>query len=1469
MFTFLYVSPPHDDRYLRQRCGGAVTMVSVASLLSILSVAVLPSIAQLPRRPYGGKETLEVAGGAVEAVLAGERPPHCSVILLTDGTTSATTVFTELKRPRTLLGRVVFEVAVKGKNINKTQAQVSWMVSEARKLQQVSGCVTLVVVSDDPAFLAASAEWSLKVRLLTWSNKLLAVTRRPLQDLPHLYASFSMMNAMLITVNTPAPHARCQIFVHLPYRPPDAQVVRVASWSTIRGLTLATHLPLFPEKFSRFAFAPSFVAVAEEYPSYVETFPSWKPGQPLNYGGPVAQLLALLASNSNFTYTFVRSLDGQWGTKKADGSWTGMVGMVLRKEVDLGVGPFSLNGVRAEVVDYMDLVVHDTLEIIGGLGRPEVDPWGFLLPLGPLVWTAILAALLVVPGMVLLLLFCFPRKAPQRDTWKRDNIFLYFRILLQQGYKPEPGEWGWERLVLGSWMMMALVFFRSYDGNLMSMLAVRYIPQPYQSLRDVLDDPSATMIWETGSVYMQFLRTVKTGTFREVMDAMKDGDVVMVTTSEYRQVLETLVVEGRHVLIVEENSGRSLRADLFSDTGRCDFYTSREHFLATSMSMIGQKGHPLIPALNKRIKFVKEFGIFDHWLKSFKGNSTICLRPPTKITIQSSLALSNLWGMFVVLAGGHAVRSSAALSRASRCSAYTDLEPLPSYLLVALISTYDHLWICGSDHESFGKDTEKNYFLIKDRWREIHTDTDPYQYWNTDRNIIMVNRHRELRATDLDDRVRLVLMWLKGTSVRDIAQKTGISLSTVYRWIRVWRKEGNVYSKRCRCLHRIFPRVLGLADVQCDTPTLPARTVDVAHTFQVYCRPRTFPYVYPKPEEHYCTLASSECMDLCMINHNVQRSVGCAHEENTYTLHLHPGPQRELGTDTRVPTIPVASIEQVMTMASVEALLLILSVAILPSVAQLPRRPDADVVETLGVAGGAVEAVLARERPPHCSVILLTDGTTSATELGRLRVPLGLAVFDVAGEGNNPNMTQRQLSWMGWEALRVCLWAIICGGGRRLSVLRGEESSLDPWSASELRRTCGAAAGLTCTKHKLYGCLTRYTFVRPPDGKWGTKEADGSWTGMVGMVGRKTDIDRLAFVQCGWMQEVDMGVGPFSLTAVRAEMVDYMMLFVDDALKIIGGLGRPEVDPWGFLLPLGPLVWTAILAALLLVPGMVLLLLFCSPRKAPQGKRWQMETFLYFRILLHQGYKPHPDELWLERLVLGSWMVMTLVLNRSYDGNLMSMLAVRYIPQPYQSLRDVLDEPSITMIWLAGSAYIQHLRTMKTGELGEVMDTMKEGRLMLVTTTEYRQVLETLVAEGRHVLIIEENEGKSIRADVFSDTGRCDFYTSREHYFPNSMSMIGQKGHPLVPALSKSIKFVKQFGIFDYWLRSFKINATRCLRPPSRITIKSSLTVYNLWGMFVVLAGGHAVALLLLCVELLTARFVQTNTSPSPASTDY
>lgn len=66
--------------------------------------------------------------------------------------------------------------------------------------------------------------------------------------------------------------------------------------------------------------------------------------------------------------------------------------------------------------------------------------------------------------------------------------------------------WWWQRLVLGLWMLMTLVLAKSYSGNLMSLLAVRHVPQPFQTPMDVLNDPGVAMIWQKYSRNEQFLR---------------------------------------------------------------------------------------------------------------------------------------------------------------------------------------------------------------------------------------------------------------------------------------------------------------------------------------------------------------------------------------------------------------------------------------------------------------------------------------------------------------------------------------------------------------------------------------------------------------------------------------------------------------------------------------------------------------------------------------------------------------------------------------------------------------------------------------------------------------------------------------------------------------------------------------------------------------------------------------------------
>ena len=58
----------------------------------------------------------------------------------------------------------------------------------------------------------------------------------------------------------------------------------------------------------------------------------------------------------NFSYNMVETVDGSWGTKQDNGEWNGMVGMILRGDVEIGVASFVATNERHEAVDFSTIL---------------------------------------------------------------------------------------------------------------------------------------------------------------------------------------------------------------------------------------------------------------------------------------------------------------------------------------------------------------------------------------------------------------------------------------------------------------------------------------------------------------------------------------------------------------------------------------------------------------------------------------------------------------------------------------------------------------------------------------------------------------------------------------------------------------------------------------------------------------------------------------------------------------------------------------------------------------------------------------------------------------------------------------------------------------------------------------------------------------------------------------------------------
>nr|XP_045620079.1 glutamate receptor 1-like [Procambarus clarkii] len=233
-----------------------------------------------------------------------------------------------------------------------------------------------------------------------------------------------------------------------------------------------------------------------------------------------------------------------------------------------------------------------------------------------------------------------------------------------------------------------------------------------------------------------------------------------------------------------------------------------------------------------------------------------------------------------------------------------------------------------------------------------------------------------------------------------------------------------------------------------------------------------------------------------------------------------------------------------------------------------------------------------------------------------------------------------------------------------------------------------------------------------------------------------------------------------------------------------------------------------------------------------------------------QGISVQSDWWW-ERVVLAVWGLVTVVLTQSYAGNLMALLAVTNIPQPFQSLHDIVDDHSVTLLVQSGAAKTVYITTAKVGILRDVADLQQKNRLKFIKTSEFVRSINTLVRNGHYLLISEEVLERAVMARDFSRKGQCDFYLGREGFLPLMYSLAFSKGNCLVPVFSKRITMMLESGLYNHWVKTTIPNFTACDNLPTKIVIQASLSVADIWGMFFLLACGLALSLFVLCLELL------------------
>ncbi|XP_042231760.1 ionotropic receptor 93a-like [Homarus americanus] len=532
--------------------GDSLSNINTGKIILMMVSLAVNTVLPLPPHSVVG-ELLSVEGGGVGAVLEALSQPTCSLILLTDGTTSPSTIIKEESVVRgSPWGVGVFEVVVDGQDANETLVLLSHLLHQARQVRMESRCVRVVVVSHDPVFLNTFAEWSLKGRLLVWATKLLVVTSLPLPQLHALLSShwtFSMMNTILLNLEDTPPNlsfngAKVNVTA-LPFAP---------YWGELKGSDGAKQ-----------------------------------------YSGTDYFLLKSIADSLNFTINVVPTT-----------SWAEVTQRVVdRVSFMATVFHIMLPG-RLERYDYSWVYEYASLDF--SMARPGIKPqWQSLYyPLTDLVWAAVLLALLLTPVILLLII----RVGEWKDGGDRIATGTVVQdvtgMLLGQNLPRRLPTVISSRVLVASWLMFALIIGSTYRGNLTAFLTLPKYPPRAETTQELARVAERITMPSYGVEFRNFFSQSDSQLFKRLGQLMHIVPSVIVG---YQQAVKRKQahLDARRYLQLKI-------AELYTGAdGIPKLYIGRESIIPGQSAWPIPHDAPYRPVLDRCLMAVIEAGLYERW----------------------------------------------------------------------------------------------------------------------------------------------------------------------------------------------------------------------------------------------------------------------------------------------------------------------------------------------------------------------------------------------------------------------------------------------------------------------------------------------------------------------------------------------------------------------------------------------------------------------------------------------------------------------------------------------------------------------------------------------------------------------------------------------------------------------------------------------------------------------------------------
>ncbi|XP_071037494.1 ionotropic receptor 25a-like [Parasteatoda tepidariorum] len=384
----------------------------------------------------------------------------------------------------------------------------------------------------------------------------------------------------------------------------------------------------------------------------------------------------------------------------------------------------------------------------------------------------------------------------------------------------------------------------------------------------------------------------------------------------------------------------------------------------------------------------------------------------------------------------------------------------------------------------------------------------------------------------------------------------------------------------------------------------------------------------------------------------------------------------------------------------------------------------------------------------------------------------------------------------------------------------------------------------------ILGDMFNFTYVvKEADNRdYGMQQEDGTWTGMIRELIRKT---------------VDIGTGDISWTLQRNLAVDLTHPIFPETVSFIYRAPAFYSRAWILFQDIDFRVWISLSTVMIAGSCAYCFILYFEATYKNKQNRYLDKNEIFvnaairsisslYRSLLGQAITRMPQTT-AARTILGTWLMGALILSALYGGSLTSRLSLHKSPSPADNLLSLVKRYPNALLALRNNSQVHSyfkgsdywrklwLKNMKDNVIPgkyHIEDTMKR-----VHEHDERTPIYAWIAD-RSMLVKQMHK-------YSDDSVICDLYVAKDGIVRSDWSIALVKNSPFLRQFNDKIIRMERFGLLQKWYKDHWESAQGDCRPSDGLnpTGLNSISLTDTQSNFVVLALGWCTSFLLLLIE--------------------